>query len=918
MLAARMPPDRPDHASLATNLPVVSSSFVGRVADLDAIAERFEDGAQLVTITGLGGMGKTRLAQRFAGAQVAGYATPEGGGVWFCDLTGAHDPMAACAAVAAAIGVRLDADEAALADHLGRALSRRGRMLIALDNFEQLAEVADATLGRWMRAASRTRFLVTSRVALGLAGEHLWPLRPLQLPPADLRDGARLAAIESVDLFIRRARQLRPDLLLRPDDLAAIADIVRRLDGIPLAIELAAARITVLSVVQLRDRLVHRLALLVRPGDAGRHASMRRAIADTWEQLGAAEQRCLAGCTIFAGSFTLEAAEAALAGDVGPVLPLLESLALHSLVRATPRLDLDGELRLSLYETIREFAAERLAAEPALAARFADRHAGFYAGLGRALAVPAAAAGGQPAVRLDVDLDNMIAAHAHAIGDPGPDAAARALALACGAQRPLFRRGLARHALRLLDTAIARARPTAAPAELAAAVLARGRAELLLGAWQRARADFEEGLELARAAGDPTLEALGHMRIGELVEIDGATREARSRFDTALACLARVPGDPLGPWHEADVRAHLAHAYRREGELEPAERQILRALELHRAAGHSDDLPMVLYEAGVIAWFRGRYDEALARYDEGLALVQATDANHARGALLYVRAILLQERGDLDPAFDHYVRAIEIIRGSGNLYLEASALYYFAGAHLERGQRGDAAKLLERALAMFRELGVPRYQALTESCRATLFAVAGDLAAAHACLAAAESAAAACRSERALTATVAIHRLYVQMAASEPAAHPGLLAEARALAGAHPSDDSRFALRAALVCLEGTGPRALGEPLVIRAGARAFRLPGAAADVDLRRRAPLQRIVLALARKRIDAPGDALALDELLAAGWPGERVRYSTGTNRVHVALSTLRSLGLRTFLVSGPDGYALTSSRPCTLEPG
>ena len=914
MLGARM--------SHELHLPSVPSSFVGRAADLDAIAGCFEDGAQLVTITGLGGMGKTRLAQRFAEAQADRYAAAGAGGVWFCDLTTAREPATACSRVAQVLGAQLTSrpsgpelggDEAVLADQLGRALARRGWALIVLDNFEQLAEHADATLGRWMRAAGRARFLVTSRVALGLAGEHLWPLHPLELPPPELRDATRLAAIESVDLFVRRARQLRPDLVLRADDLAAIAEVVRRLDGIPLAIELAAARVTVLSVAQLRDRLIRRLELLVRHGDGGRHSSMRRAIADTWEQLGAAEQACLAGCTSFAGGFTLEAAEAVLGGVAGPVLPLLESLCLHSLVRATPRIDLDGELRFALYETIREFAAERLAATPGAATRLADRHAAHYAERGRALATAAAAAGGQAAIRLDLDLDNLVAAHRHVLADEGAGVAA--LALACGAHRPLLRRGMAGQSLHLLDAAIARARTSATPAALAAAVLARGRAHRVVGAWQRARADFEEGLALARAAGDPTLEALGHMRIGELVENGGATQEARACFTTALACLARVPDDPLGPLHEADVRTHLAHAYRREGALEQAEREILRSLELHRAAEHSDDLPMVLYEAGVIAWFRGRYDEALARYDEGLALTGATDARHARGALLYVRAILLQERGDLGPAFDHYVRAIELIRGSGNLYLEASALYYFAGAHLERGQRDDAAKLLDRALVMFHELGVPRYQALTESCRATLFAVAGDLTAAQRCLAAAEQAAAACRSEGALTATVAIHGLYVRMARSDPATHAALLAEARALAEAHPSDDSRFALRAALACLRGPDPRAEQAALIVRAGGRALRLPGAAKDVDLRRRAPLQRIVLALARRRLDAPGEPLALAELLAAGWPGERVGDSAGTNRVHVALTTLRNLGLRAYLVSGPDGWALTTASPCVL---
>lgn len=963
------PDDRERPGVPASPLPLVASSFVGRVADLDAIAERFEDGAQLVTVTGLGGVGKTRLALRFAEAQAASAGAPGAGGVWFCDLTGVYGATSACAAVASALGLQLGADEAAQADHLGRALARRGRALIVLDNFEQLADLADATLGRWLQSARRARFLVTSRVALGLPGEHLWPLHPLPLPPLELHDAAGLAAVESVDLFVRRARQRRPDLALRPDDLAAIADIVRRLDGIPLAIELAAARISALSVIQLRDRLADRLALLIRHGDDGRHGSMRRAIADSWDLLRPAEQDCLAGCTVFAGGFTLAAAEAVLTRDVGPVLPLLESLCLRSLVRATPRPDLDGELRFSLYETIREYAAERLAAAPELAARLADHHAAHYADLARALAPPAAAAGGQAAARLDLDLDNLLAGHAHALACAHPDAVPRALALACGAHRPLIRRGMAGEAVRLLDAALALARPTAAsletapaspgptsatletalassgpaaehdavaparptaaahgavaparpsavtPAELAAAVLARGQAHRLRGAWQRARVDFEAGLALAQAAGDPILEALGHTRLGELVETDGATGEARARFTTALACLARAPGDPLGPLHEADVRTRLAHAFRREGELDHAERQIQQALELHRAAARSDDLPMALYEAGVIAWFRGRHDEALARYDEGLARAEATDA-HARGALLYVRAILLQERGDLDAAFDHYVRALERIRDSGDLYLEASALYYFAGAHLERGQHDDAARLLERALAMFRELGVPRYQALTESCRATLFAGAGDLEAARRCLAAAEEAALACRSEGALTATVAIHGLHVRMAVTDPRTRQQLLTEARALAEAHPSDDSRFALRAALAGLARAEPRPPSEPLIVRANARALRLPGAAADVDLSRRAPLQRLVLALARRRIEAPGEALSLADLLAAGWPGERVGDSAGTNRVHVALSTLRNLGLRPYLVSGRDGYALTSTSPCTLE--
>ncbi|MEZ4380337.1 MAG: AAA family ATPase [Nannocystaceae bacterium] len=909
--------DRAAPRTELADLPASPSSFVGRSADLEALALRFEEGAQLVTITGLGGMGKTRLALRFAETQAQAYTAPGAGGVWFCDLSGIRGPVEACAAVAAAVGVQLSHRGGDLAERLGRALARRGRLLLVLDNFEQLAAHAAATVGIWQRASPRIRLLVTSRVALGVVGEHLWCLRPLELPATSVRDPAVIAATSAVVLFLRRARQRRPDLVVGDEDLEAAAEIVRRLDGIPLAIELAAARLTALSIPQLRDRLVDRLGLLVRRGDDGRHASMRRTIADAWEQLGPAEARCLAGCTIFAGGFSVAAAEVVLAAEGAGVLADLESLCLRSLVRATPRPDLDGELRFSLYETIREFAAERLAATPGAGERLAKRHTAYFTEFGRSLAAAATSTGGPAARRLDLELDNLLAACARALDSDS--SAAQALSLATTLCGPLLRRGVAGRARELLDRALDRADAEASAAACAAARLARARALRALGAAAEARRDLDAAIALALAAGDRALEASAHAEVGALIELEGATEDARARFATALACLAADPEGARHPLREAGVRTRLAHAYRREGDLSRAAEEIRRALELHRAADRSADLPWALYEAGVIAWFRGRTDEGLARVDEGLALV-ADDptAHHPRGALLYVRAALLQDRGDLDGAFDRYVRALALIRVSGDLYLEASALYYFAGAHLERGLEADAATLLGRALAMFRELGVPRYQALIESCRATLFAAERDLEAAARSLEGARRAAAACRSEGALTATVAIHDLHVRMIVGDEAHRPALLAEARRLAEAHPSDDSRFALRVASAGLprKATGPS--DAPLIVRAGARSLRLPGATADLDLRRRLPLRRIVLALARRRIAAPGEALSLEELLAAGWPDERVGDSAAANRVHVALSTLRKkFGLRPYLLSGRDGYALTSAFPCVLEP-
>ncbi len=887
-----------------------ASSFVGRRTDLEGIATAFENGAQLVTVTGLGGMGKTRLAEQFAAAYCADYQCPGSGGLWFCDLTNVHDPLTACAVVASVVGVQLGTDEALLPQQLGRALAQRGRLLLILDNFEQLAGCADAIVGRLMRVAPRARFLVTSRVALRLPLEQLWPLDPLRLP-SSTSDEASLATIDSVRLFLSRAHQVRPGFRPQSGELQAVAEIVQRLDGIPLAIELAAARLTVLSVVQLRQRLAHSLELLVRSGE-GRHASMRRTIADTWSQLGRAAQQCLAGCTVFAGSFSLEAAEAVLSPVIGPVLPVLETLCLHSLVRATPRAELAGEIRFSLFETIREFAEEHVVATTATA-QFVDRHARFFADLACKLAVPAAVAGGQAATRLAFDLDNFVAAHRRMLADP----ASRPLAIAgaLGAHNPLIRRGMVGTAKRLLDSALGRDGSLPGSTLVGNALIARGQAQLLLGARRQTLPDFERALALAQQLNDPTLEARARMHIGEIIELVGTIGEAHTYFEGALACFERVRGNPLLLLHKADVHTRIAHAYRREGKLECAQREIQRAIGLHRRAAHSDSLPLVYYEAAIIAWFRSSYEEALQALDEGLALVQARDVRGAHGALLYARAILLQERGQLDPAFENYVRALELIRGSGNLYLEASATYYFAGAHLERGQYRDAATLLERALSIFLDIGVPRYQALVEGCRATLFALGGERECAQRSLKAAEKAASACASEQAVMATVAIHKLYINRG-SQPDSHDELLEQARALCEAHPSDDSRFAYRALRVCVRQGHGGGNGEALVIGVDGR-VRLPGETADIDLSRRVPLHRILLALAHKRMAAPGEALALEELLAAGWPGEHIGDKAGANRVHVALSTLRRFGLRPFLVSGRGGYALTSACPCVLEP-
>ncbi|HEY6462389.1 MAG TPA: AAA family ATPase, partial [Polyangiaceae bacterium] len=389
-----------------TNVRDIASSFIGRTADIAAIAARLE-GGRLVTIVGPGGMGKTRVALRFAEEQGGAHSAPGSGGTWFCDFTEARTVAGIVAVVAAALDVRLPktGTDAALVEDMGIALARKGRVLLLFDNFEHLVSKAEGTLGRWITDARQAKFVVTSRAALNLSGEALWPMEPL--PP----DEARL-------LFLRRAAQVRPDVAgAGREQEAVISEIVEAIGGMPLAIELAASRTAILSLAQLRDRLERPLELLATPGQpSGRHASLRGTVLDSVQLLSPAERAAFAACAIFGGGFTLEAAEAILsspdaetrAGKGAGALASIEALVRHSLLRAVPTHRLGGELRFSFFETIRAVAAELLR-EDAAQDGVASRHARFYAELARKLAPDAAIRGGGEAfVRIELELENLV------------------------------------------------------------------------------------------------------------------------------------------------------------------------------------------------------------------------------------------------------------------------------------------------------------------------------------------------------------------------------------------------------------------------------------------------------------------------------------------------------------------------------
>jgi predicted ATPase/class 3 adenylate cyclase len=422
---AGLPQEFPPLATLdlrPNNLPTETSAFVGRESELRTIRERLDDAnVRLVTLTGPGGTGKTRLAIRAAVDQVDRFTD----GVFFVDLITATHSDAVIALTAAAVGLAETVDRSPL-DELRRRL-RGQRVLLVLDNFEQVV-VAAPILVELLADCPGLKLLVTSRQALRVRGENVVSVPPMSLPAFAVRAGSasELNQFEAIQLFVERARAVRSDFHLTDDNAAAVTEICRRLDGLPLAIELATARLNLFSPEALRDRLARSIQAL---GSGARdlpvrQQTLRATIEWSYQLLNPAEQRLFELMSVFAGC-SVEAVEAVSAElDEAAGTPLeavdgLGSLLDKSLIWELDATDVERTPRVAMLKTIKGYAIERLEAQPEFAAAAREQHARYFVQMAVDASSAAAASdvdGDAAADRLAMEIDNLKIAWRHSVG----------------------------------------------------------------------------------------------------------------------------------------------------------------------------------------------------------------------------------------------------------------------------------------------------------------------------------------------------------------------------------------------------------------------------------------------------------------------------------------------------------------------
>ncbi|MBX3060503.1 MAG: tetratricopeptide repeat protein [Anaerolineae bacterium] len=669
------PPIAPEtkRAHGRTTLPHPPTSLIGREDDVTAVRAMLgRPQVRLVTLTGPGGVGKTRRSLETA----AGLADQFTDGIYWVNLAPITQPDLVISAIAQALDVRereghplLESVQAYLADK---------QLLLLLDNVEQVT-VAAPLLADLLAAAPGLKILTTSRVSLHLRGEHGFPVQPLPVPPANSND---LAESVAVRLFVERAQAVRPDFALTAANGRVIAHIVQRLDGLPLAIELAAARLKLLPPHLILDRLNDRLKFLTSGAQdlPSRQQTMRNVIDWSYDLLSLADQTLFARLGIFVGGFTLETAEAIGNGDGRlDILEGVSSLLDNSLLQTAGIVD--DQPRFIMLETVREYAQERLQ-ENGERELLQQQHAAFFAGY--ALAARARLFSGESERwldRLNADIGNFRAVLEWSSAKPSSWAAG--WPLIPGLVWFTYRRGYLHEARRWCEQAIAQTASLGGTALRASILTHAG----LVAMWQSDLAAaarlMDEGLEMMRRVGDEA-GLLDVLFPRSVLAVNQCDAPAAHRLLAEALPLFTAAGQT---WFQAMIRLHWGNVYFSQGDLAEA--------EAHTRAAHV--LGQDIGDPWVVASAVNNFGE-LARY-----------------------------RGDYDTAVPFYRESQELFRQINSAPDLARANHSLAWVMLAQGERVQARSLFTEALALHQQLGIKRGEAECVAGLAAVLAVEGGM-----------------------------------------------------------------------------------------------------------------------------------------------------------------------------------------------
>lgn len=829
-------------------------------------------------------MGKTRLARQI----MAEAAEGEWGERLFCSLVSCETLPDLEAAIARALGLTLGGGSLR-----ERELAIKGPILLILDNLDALASAAGPTLDSLLAELPDLQLLVTSLGPTGVPDEVRFELGPLEPDDAEA-------------LYRDRSARSWADRRPAPDDARTIGELVHRLDRIPLAIELAAARARILPPRTLLSRIDGRLELL-RTDRPGRHGSLEQALSITWELLEPPEQLAMARSSVFAGGFSIDAAAAVLGeGRETDTWRFLDSLRNLSFLQVDDR----DPPRFFAYESVQAFAARQLARLGELESSI-DRHRRFFLEQASAHAEEMQGPGAPEAIRwLRVERENLLAALRRG-SERDPVSAARIgvalaavlhlegvtssefeiLAEVVSAARRAGSPSLIIQALRSRAEAFARrGRPAAAredleeALELAAGMESRleegfvrselGRLHAEAGEPQRAEEEEERALEIARALGNPDLEALALLGLGLAAKAKADLVGAHRAFEDSLQ-VSRRHGRLL--W-EGRAHFNLGTIHAELGRFREAREALQEAQRCFRRVGNRTGEAYTLFNLGAIEFTVGRLEEA-ERYSQAAFQLEGADSHLTFvGQGLSTLGLIAFERGEIKSAEQQLAESAAIIAKTGDRARLHQILPFLAGAQALLGRLSEARRALDEVRAHFEEIGdreslegLELFEGFLEIAQARGHLFEGK------------------KLERTELEQRARERLLCEKGGDRRLVVEGRRLLQRAISRAEAAPDEELDLQLTV------GPEATW-----------FQLEGGA-QVELRRRATLRRILSRLVEQRLAAPGIGLDLRELFAAGWPNQSIGEESAGRRVYTAIWTLRSLGLEKVLLHGEDGYCL-----------